>query len=140
MNIKGHTVKGGCVEGEALVLTMPFSFLGDFDLTTGRVNELHDQAGAIISDKILVFPSGRGSTTGALIGFYACLFKTGPKGIICHEAEPVIAINAVMNKIPMMDRLDTDPLEVIRTGDWVRLDATNRVVRVEKHIALRAAV
>jgi len=139
MKIKGHTIKAGCVEGEALVLTMPFSFLGDFDLTTGRVNDLHDQAGASITGKILVFPAGRGSTTGALIGFYACLFKTGPKGMICREAEPVIAINAVMNKIPMMDRLDIDPLAVIRTGDWIRLDATNRVVGVEKKMALMAA-
>ncbi|WP_300670718.1 DUF126 domain-containing protein [Desulfoluna sp.] len=140
MNITGHTIKEGCVEGEALVLTMPFSFLGDFDLTTGRVNDLHDQAGAIISDKILVFSSGRGSTTGALIGFYACLFQTGPKGMICQEAEPVIAINAVMNDIPTMDRLEIDPMEIIETGDWIRLDATRRVVRVEKQIALRKAV
>ncbi|SCY19715.1 aconitase X swivel domain-containing protein [Desulfoluna spongiiphila] len=139
MNIKGHTIKDGCVEGEALVLTMPFSFLGDFDLTTGRINDLHDQAGASISGKILVFPSGRGSTTGALIGFYACLFKTGPLGMIVREAEPVIAITAVMNNIPMMDRLDIDPLAVIRTGDWVRLDASNRVVAVEKKMALREA-
>lgn len=130
MKIKGHTIKEGCVEGEALVMTMPFSFLGDFDLTTGRVNDRHDQAGAVISDKILIFSAGRGSTTGALIGFYACLFKTAPRGMICRDAEPVIAINAVMNNIPMMDRLEADPLAHIRTGDWVRLDATNRVVTV----------
>lgn len=130
MKIKGHTIKEGCVEGEALVLTMPFSFLGDFDLTSGDINGLHDQAGLNISDKILVFPSGRGSTTGALIGFYAGFFGTGPKGMICREAEPVIVINAVMNDIPMMDRLEMDPMEAIRTGDWVCLDATNRVVRV----------
>jgi len=130
VRIKGHTIKEGCVEGEALVMTMAFSFLGDFDLTTGKVSDLHAQAGTIISNKILVFPAGRGSTTGALIGFYAGLFNTGPKGMICREAEPVIAINAVMNNIPMMDRLEMDPMEHIRTGDWVTLDASNRVVTV----------
>ena len=136
--MKGHTIKEGCVEGEALVMTMPFSFLGDFDLTTGVVNDLHPQAGANISEKILVFPSGRGSTTGALIGFYACLFNTAPKGMLCMEAEPVIAINAIMNNIPMMDRLDQDAYDAIETGDWVLLDATNRVVSVERPV-LKAA-
>ncbi|GAB6094349.1 DUF126 domain-containing protein [Desulfatiferula olefinivorans] len=130
MNIKGHTIQDGVVEGEALVTDMAFSFLGDFDIVTGQVDERHALAGRNIAGKILVFPTGRGSTTGALVGYYARLFNTAPVGMICREAEPVIALNALSNGIPMMDRLEKDPLSVIRTGDLIRLDATRGVITI----------
>lgn len=135
MILKGHTIKEGVVEGEALVTDMSFSFLGDFDITTGEVSELHDLAGETISGKILVFPAGRGSTTGALVGYYACMFNTAPVGMICREAEPVIALNALTNNIPMVDRLDSDPVDVIRTGDFIKLDATRGEVTIIKRAA-----
>lgn len=132
MKIKGHTIKEGVVEGEALVTEMSFSFLGDFDITTGNVSELHELSGKNIAGKILVFPSGRGSTTGALVGYYACLFNTAPIGMICRDAEPVIVLNALTNDIPMMDRLELDPLQHINTGDHIKLDATKGEVTILK--------
>ncbi len=135
MVIKGHTVKNGVVEGEALVTSKPFSFLGDYDMTTGFVNELHELGGTNISGKILVFPSGRGSTVGALIGYYSKLFNTAPAGMICKTTDPVIAINAVMNNIPMMDRLDKDPVKIIKTGDYLKLDADTGEITILKSTA-----
>ncbi len=130
MIIKGHTIQEGLVEGEAIVSQTPFSFLGDFDITSGLINNLHELAGQSIAGKILVFPSGRGSTTGALVGYYAKMFNTAPAGIICREAEPVIALNALSNRIPMMDRTDLDPLSAIKTGDRVVLDATRGLLTI----------
>lgn len=130
MNIKGHTIQEGVVVGEAIVSQTPFSFLGDFDITSGVVNNLHELSGETISGKIFVFPSGRGSTTGALVGYYAKLLNTAPSGIICREAEPVIALNALSNKIPMVDRLECDPLSAICTGDRIMLDATRGIITI----------
>ncbi len=130
MMIKGHTIQPGVVEGEAVVSNMPFSFLGDFDITSGLVNERHELAGESIAGKILVFPSGRGSTTGALVGYYAKMFNTAPAGMICREAEPVIALNALSNRIPMVDRTDQDPISAIRTGDRILLDATQGLITI----------
>lgn len=50
--------------------------------------------------------------------------------MICTVAEPVIALNALSNRIPMMDRLECDPLSIIRTGDRIRLDATKGLVTI----------
>lgn len=130
MNIKGHTIQEGVVVGDAIVSQTPFSFLGDFDIISGLVNNLHELSGETIAGKILVFPAGRGSTTGALIGYYAKLFNTAPAGIICREAEPVIALNALSNKIPMVDRPERDPLSAIRTGDRILLDATRGIITI----------
>jgi hypothetical protein len=130
MKHKGHTIQGGVVEGEALVTKMSFSFLGDFDIMTGQVNTHHELAGEYLGGKILVFPSGRGSTTGALVGYYAKMFNTAPAGMICSIAEPVIVLNALSNKIPMIDKPDFDLLNTIKTGDFIRLDATNGEVEL----------
>ena len=52
--------------------------------------------------------------------------------MICVKAEPIIALAAITADIPMVDRLDKNPLEVIETGDYVKVDATKGVVEVTK--------
>jgi phosphomecalonate degydratase small subunit len=132
MILKGRTIKAGKAEGEAIVAKTAFSFVGYLDLMTGKVGVGHDLGGQSIAGKILVFPTGMGSTGGAAVGYYAKLLGTAPIGMICIEAEPTIALNAIMNNIPTVDRLDKNPLEVIETGDHVILDATEGKVEVIK--------
>jgi predicted aconitase with swiveling domain len=56
--------------------------------------------------------------------------KTAPRGMINVQAEPIIAAGAAIGNIPLVHRLDQNPLEVIRTGDWVRIDADQGIVEV----------
>lgn len=133
MILKGHKVKAGQAEGEAIVSRMPFSFLGDLDVASGKViPKGHDLEGQSLANKIFVFPTGKGSTGGAHIGYIAKRLGNVPKGMICEEAEPVIALVAIMNDIPMVDRLDKNPLDVIESGDYIKLDATVGTVEVTK--------
>jgi hypothetical protein len=37
MKMKGRVINGGNASGEALVLDVPFSFIGDFDPETGKI-------------------------------------------------------------------------------------------------------
>ena len=39
VRIKGRVVNGGECKGEAIVLTEPFSFIGDFDPETGLLTQ-----------------------------------------------------------------------------------------------------
>ncbi len=41
MKIKGRVINGGNASGEALVLDVPFSFIGDFDPDTGKITILN---------------------------------------------------------------------------------------------------
>jgi len=40
------------------------------------------------------------------------------------------ALGAVVTRVPAVTDLDADPCEVIKTGDWVRIDADQGVVEV----------
>jgi len=131
MILNGKTVKKGQVEGEAIVSRIPFSYLGDLNVETGTVAPKgHDLEGQSIAGKIFVFPTGKGSTVGPYVANRAKQLGHTPAGMICVDVEPVMAMVAIMNDIPMMHRLDQNPLEVIKTGDYIKMDATEGVVEV----------
>lgn len=133
MILKGKTVKKGKVEGEAIVSQLPFSFLGDLDVNTGKVVPAgHDLEGQSIAGKIFVFATGKGSTVGPNVAYMAKQLGNMPRGMICVEVEPVMAMVAIMNDIPMVHRLDKNPLEVIQTGDYIKMDASEGTVEVVK--------
>ncbi|HOJ43551.1 MAG TPA: DUF126 domain-containing protein [Syntrophorhabdaceae bacterium] len=133
MKIKGKKVAGGVAKGEALVTKMPISFTGGVNPDTGVVREKgHELEGKSVAGKILVFPHGKGSTTGSWQ--YYALYKRGnaPKGIINVKAEGVVAVSALITKTPMIHRLEVDPLEVIKTGDTVIINADEGFIEVVK--------
>lgn len=134
MILKGKTVKKGKAEGEAIVSQRPFSFLGDLDAATGKVVPVgHDLEGQSIANKIFVFATGKGSTAGPNVAARAKQAGNAPKGMICVEVEPVMAMVAIRNDIPMVHKLDQNPLEVIKTGDYIKMDATEGIVEVIKN-------
>jgi len=132
IRIKARPVTAGVVEGEAIVSQMPISFTGGMDPDTGTIREPgHDLEGRSVAGKILVFPTGKGSTTGSW-QFYAA-FKRGnaPKGIINVKAEGVVAVSAIITDTPMVHELERDPLELIKTGDFVKINADEGFVEIE---------
>jgi predicted aconitase with swiveling domain len=131
MKLKGHKINGGRAEGEAIVCTDAFSFLGDFDPVTGNcLIKTPGLEGKSMIDKVLVCPTGKGSSRGPLNTYRAMKLDKSPRAIVCIEAEPVLAAAAMVANMPMVDRLDKNPLEVIKTGDWVKVDGDNGIVEV----------
>ncbi len=64
--LSGRKIYPGQVTGQALVTRMGISFFGGIDPDTGRVVEKgHELEGQSIAGKVLVFPSGKGSTVGS---------------------------------------------------------------------------
>jgi predicted aconitase with swiveling domain len=43
-----------------------------------------------------------------------------------------VALGAVVTRVPAITALDQDPVEVIKTGDWVHLDADAGTVTVKR--------
>jgi predicted aconitase with swiveling domain len=113
---------------------MPFNFILDLDIQSGKVNSGHELKGQDLTDKIFVFPTGRGSTWGALMAYESLLRGTFCKGMVCTEAEPVIGAVAIMLDVPMVHRLSVNPVDAIQTGDYVRVDATAGVVEIVKRV------
>ena len=131
MILKGHKVSKGKAQGEALVSQTPISFLGSVNPETGVVVETgHELNGKSVSGKILIFPIGKGSTAGSYQLYELAYHKKAPKAIINIQADPVVAVGAIISKIPMIDKLEQNPLEIIKTGDTVEMDADQGIVKV----------
>ena len=129
--LKGHRVAKGRAQGEALVSHEPISFLVGVDSETGLIIEKnHELEGVSVTGKILVFPVGKGSTLGSYRLYEMVRCKTQPKGIINVRADPVITVGAIISNIPMVDNLDGNPMKLIKTGDYVQLDADRGIVKI----------
>ncbi len=118
--LEGRPIKPGVCEGEALVSDKPIGFLGGVDPETGIVIEPgHPLEGHSVAGKILVFPTGKGSTVGSYTIYRLARAGVAPAGIICAEGDPIVVVGAIISEIPMVDRVD---ISRIKTGDWVRIE------------------
>jgi predicted aconitase with swiveling domain len=122
----GRVVKAGCAEGEALVSPEPIGFLGGVDPATGVVIEVgHPLEGQSVAGRVLVFPTGKGSTVGSYTIYRLARSGLAPAAILNAEADPVVAVGAIIAEIPMVDRVD---VSCIHTGDWVQVQEQQVIV------------
>jgi predicted aconitase with swiveling domain len=130
MILSGRSISPGEAEGIAIVSQTPVSFYGGIDPKTGIVIEKgHELEGKKISDKILVFPNGKGSTVGSYVIYGLKKNGVAPKAIINKETETIVATGVILSDIPCVDNVD---IENIRDGSLVKLNATEGVVNIEE--------
>ena len=115
--IKGRTIKAGCAAGTALVSPEPIGFLGGVDPETGVVIEKgHPLEGRCVSGRVLVFPTGKGSTVGSYTLYRLARNQKGPAAIVNQRSEAIVAVGAIISDIPMVDLVDVSS---IRDGERV---------------------
>ena len=122
MIFRGRGIAKGYASGELLVSTGPISFLSGVNPETGDVVEKgHPLEGQTLAGKVIAFDHGKGSTVGSYV-IYA-LSKNGhaPLAIINTEAEPIIAVGAIMGGIPMIDRIGV-PMTQLKSGTQVTVN------------------
>jgi hypothetical protein len=131
--LKCHKIISGYGEGEALVSHEPICFYLT-EPKTGIVREKsHELAGRNIANKVLVFPSGKASSVVQIDGlFKLASHGVAPKAMIVKDVETVLIVSAFIAKVPLVDRLEKDPFEIIRTGDFVKVDAEKGKVTIAK--------
>jgi predicted aconitase with swiveling domain len=131
--LHGRTVVGGSAEGEALVTRETISGWGGVNPMTGTIIELrHELRGVSFKDKILVFPGAKGSSGWSNIFHMTRLTKSSPKAMLFTTMTTKIALGAVVMRVPSLTDFDRDPLGLIETGDWVKVDADRGIVEVTK--------
>lgn len=131
--INCRKISEGFGEGEALICHKPIGFNFGVEVETGTIIEHnHELEGKSFKDKVLIFPYGKGSTGGSYVVYQVAKLGTAPAAIINLNTEVIIAVGAIMGKIPVVDHMDENPYEVIEDGDWVKVDATNGKVTITK--------
>lgn len=133
IKISGRSVVPGEAQGLALVTIQPISFFGGLDPNKGIIIEKrHELEGQTITGKVLVFPRGKGSTVGSYVIYSMKKKGTAPAAIINVETELIIAVGCILAEIPLMDKLNEDPIKTIKTGDFVKVLADKGLVKVNR--------
>jgi len=128
MIFHGRSIYRGLVEGVALCTHQGISFFGGVDPDSGLVVETgHELIGQSIAGKILVFPSGKGSTVGSYTLYRLMKNGLAPAAILNAECEPITAVGCIIAGIPCIDHL---PIDRLSTGHHLRLDGSTGVVEV----------
>jgi len=116
----GRVIHAGTAAGEALVSTAPLSFFGGFDLEEGIVSEQgHPLEGRSIAGRVLVFPTGTGSTVGSFALLRMVRDGVGPAALVMEQCDTIVAVGAIISELPCVDRVD---LGAIGDGDRITID------------------
>ena len=130
MILKGKKVVRGKAEGEALVVHEDLSF-SSIDPKTGIGREKgHALEGKSIAGKILVIPTGTGSTGGSYVIYGLAKARVAPAAILTEKADEITATGAIMGSIPMVHKFAKDPSKIIKTGDRLVVDGEKGIVEV----------
>lgn len=130
MILQGRKIFPGEATGNALVSQMGISFYGGVDPDTGVILEKgHDLEGQSIAGKVLVFPSGKGSTVGSYTLYRLKANGMAPAAVINAETETITAVGCIISEIPCVDRIEIGRLSSgMRLR--VRVDGEEGVVEV----------
>jgi predicted aconitase with swiveling domain len=128
--IKGCCVVPGVAEGEVLRTSQPISFWGGVNPASGLINDpRHELFNQSVAGKVLVFPFGKGSSTGSLIFLELARVNRSPAAIVNIRTEPILATGPIVCKhfygkeIPIIS-LDENAFQMLQTGQHATVNAT----------------
>lgn len=130
MKMRGRSIYPGVAQGEAMVTSQAISFFGGIDPETGCVVERgHVLEGQSVAGKVLVFPTGKGSTVGSYTLYRLKHNGHAPLAILNAECETITAVGCIIAEIVCVDQL---PIQKIPMGSLVWID--NDQVRIENPV------
>ena len=120
------------VQGKALVTDVPITYLGYVNRDTGVIEEPgHPLDGIAISDTILIYPKGSGSTVAPFILMGLIYTGMGPRAIVNRDVCPLTLPAASLLNVPYAHGFDENPCLEINSGDDVMMTLTDGVVQLQ---------
>ena len=135
--VKGRGVTPGYGEGRAIISKKPFMFAHGVEPRTGEIIDVRsDLLGENIKGKVLIFPFGKGSTTGSAWLLETIRQGNGPSAVINVETESIIASAIVMARllygitIPLVDRLKGNISEMVTKDTFIQVNGNTGEIRI----------
>lgn len=129
--VEARPISRGKASGPALLSAEPIGFLGGVDPKSGDMTEKnHPLAGKNVAGRVLVFPNGKGSTVGSYVMLQLAKNGKAPAAIINLNAEPIIAVGAIISGIPMVDKPGMDVFSIIKEGMTIEVDGNGGRIRI----------
>ena len=99
---------------------------------TGVVKERnHDAFGKSVVGKVLIMPSGKGSSVVQLDGLYKLMMRNnGPAAIVVQEADTVLVAAAAAMEMPMVHRVDPEFFTDVESGMNIALDVEQGIITI----------
>ena len=126
-----RTLVAGSAQGPTAVLSAPLSLWGGLDLQTGEICDVsHPECGMPLSDRIVVMPGARGSSSSSSALVEAVRRGTAPSAIILSRVDPILVIGALVAfdlygvRLPIVLAAQEGWTDLAHWGD-VRVSATD---------------
>ncbi|MFC1917909.1 aconitase X swivel domain-containing protein [Chloroflexota bacterium] len=130
---KARKVSPGAASGPAIVLRERLGILDSVEPERGifikRNTELE---GVSIVGKVLIFISGKGSSSWSAYFRIACRHGSAPAALVNLEIDPFVALGCVLNDIPLVQTDNPEIFDKIKNDDIVRVDADKGLVSIVK--------
>jgi predicted aconitase with swiveling domain len=131
MEIRCRKISEGKVDGEVIVSKDSVCFYLVEPETGVVVEKNHDIEGKSIAGKILVMPSGKGSSVVQADGLFKLAKNDkAPKAMIIEHADTVLVTGAIIMEIPMVHKVEAKFYKTVIDGDVVSLDADKGIIRL----------
>lgn len=135
--LEGRGLVDGRAEGSVLALDRSLSFWGGVSYETGVIQDA-DQAelGQSIARRVLVMPSGRGSSSASSVLAELLRAGIGPAAIITATIEPIQITGSLVARqlygiACPMGVLPIEDLKTLKTGMRARVTATDDRISIE---------
>lgn len=108
----------GAASGAVLLLEAPLSFWGGVREHDGVIIDVHHpQHGQCVAGRVLVMPSGRGSSSSSSVLAETIRAGVGPTAILLGERDPILVIGAMVAEALYAK---TVPIVVLAPDEYAR--------------------
>ncbi|MDR0620994.1 MAG: DUF126 domain-containing protein [Deltaproteobacteria bacterium] len=134
--IPAKPIVKGQLEAEVVFSHKPISFIGGVDPQTGVIRDpLSDCLGKSITDKVYVFPFGKGSSGAGLVLLEMARVGKAPAALINLRTDSVLMTGPLISrefyqKPILVFNVDEAGMERLATAKRVRLDAENAAIAI----------
>ncbi len=127
---RGRGIVRGSATGPALLSRTAISFLGDVEITTGRVvGRSSDLYGACIAGTVLLVPATRGSAGAWRFIYQTRQHGTHPAALAMQEMpDPSVVQGAILSGVPIVVGLPATLWSEIEAGETLAVDGTTGAV------------
>lgn len=99
----------------------------------------HDIDGQSVAGKVLVMPTGKGSSVVQADGLYRLIsMKTAPAAVVIQTPEPVLVSTIIAMEVPLVDEVDPAFYAAVEDGDEIVVDAHAGTLTLRKASAAAA--
>ncbi len=132
--LMGRPVVAGSAEGAAIVSRTALSFWGGICPRTGEIiDRRHERSGTIVTDKVFVFPQGKGSSTSSAVLMESIRAGVAPAAIINLKVDPILALGSIVAEelyhqaIPIVVLQEEDFFS-IKQDDYLAIEPDGKVL------------